>query len=107
MFSIRAAALGRAFGQPVLAGLLGLMLLVSALASHSPALHEWLHADHQSPAHHCLVTTLAHGQTEVATVAVPVIPADAGVPVAALPCESFFITHDVALHPERGPPIQS
>ena len=107
MKTTRIAALLRALAQPVLIGLLALVLLVSGLAAHSSCLHEWLHADHQSPAHHCLVTVLEQGHTEVATVTVPVVSADLGVPVAALPGESFFITHDIALHPERGPPVQS
>jgi hypothetical protein len=107
MNTSRAAALARAFGKPVLSGVLVFLLLLSALASASPCLHERLHSDHQSPVHHCLVTTLEQGQSDVASVAVPVIPADAGVPVTALPGESFFIAHDIALHPERGPPVLS
>lgn len=97
----------RELGKPVLAGLLTLMLLVSALASHSACLHEWLHADHQSPTHYCLVTTLEYGQTDVAVVWTPIVPADVGVPGAALPRESFFLSHDIALHRERGPPALS
>lgn len=103
----RTAAALRAFGKPVLSGVLVFLLLLSALASASPCLHEWLHTDHQSPTHYCLVTVLEHGQTDVATVVVPVIPVDAGLPVAALPGESFFIAYDIALHPERGPPVLS
>jgi hypothetical protein len=107
MTTLRAAALGRAFGKPVLSGVLVFLLLLSALASASPCLHERLHADHQSPIHHCLVTTLEHGQSDVATVAVLVPPPTAGRPLVALPGESFFIAHDIALHPERGPPVLS
>jgi hypothetical protein len=97
----------RELGKPVLAGLLVLILLLSALASHSACLHEWLHADHQSPTHYCLVSALEYGQTDVAVVSTSIVPADVGVPVAALPGESFFISHDIALHPERGPPVLS
>jgi hypothetical protein len=107
MITKRTAAVWRAFGQPVLAGLLVLFLFVSALASASPSLHHWLHADHQTPSHYCLVTVLEHGQTEVADVAVTVAPVASALPVAALPGESFFISHDLSLHPERGPPIAS
>ena len=103
----RTAATVRAFGKPVLAGLLVLLLLVSALASVSHSLHHWLHEDHQAPSHYCLVTALEHGHTDSVSVWVVVVPATAGIPVAALPNESFFISHDLALHPERGPPVQS
>jgi hypothetical protein len=107
MNTVRVAARLRVFGKPVLAGLLVLMLLVSAFASDSPCLHEWLHADHQSPTHYCLVTVLEHGQTDVVVVWVSPVSAPAGMPVAALPAESFFVSHDIALHPERGPPVLS
>ena len=103
----RTAAVGRAFGKPVLTGLLVFMLLLSALASASPALHQWLHHDHQAPSHFCLVTALEHGQTDVAGVMVAVVAPVAGLCVTALPSESFFISHDLTLHPERGPPALS
>ena len=103
----RTAAVWRGFGQPVLASLLVLFLFVSALASASPALHHWFHCDHQSPAHYCLVTALEHGHTDVAEVAVAAAPLAAEIPVSALPSESFFIAHDLSLHPERGPPVAS
>ncbi len=107
MNTSRTAALRRAFGKPVLAGVLVLLLLLSALASASPALHHWLHHDHQSPSHYCLVTALEHGQTDVVAASIaPVSTAD-GFSVTALPCESFFISHDLTLHPERGPPVLS
>src|SRR6059036_1037354 len=99
MNSPRTAAPWRLSGKPVLAGVLMLLLFLSAMASASPALHHLLHKDHQTPSHYCLVTTLEHGQTDVASVAMPVTPAAAEIPVAALPCESFFISHDLTLHP--------
>jgi len=84
-----------------------LLLCVSALASSSPSLHAWLHSDHQSPTHYCLVTVLEQGHTQLESVAAPLIPAPVGASVSALPFESFFISHDIALHPERGPPVLS
>jgi disulfide bond formation protein DsbB len=107
MTTKRTAASGRAFGKPVLAGLLVLLLFVSALASASHSLHHWLHQDHQTPSHYCLVTVLEHGHTDVVSVWMAVVPAPTGIPVAALPNESFFISHDLMLHPERGPPVLS
>jgi hypothetical protein len=107
MTTKRTAASWRAFGKPVLAGALLLFLFVSALASASPALHHWLHSDHQAPSHYCLVTVLEHGHTDVASVWISVVPAPAEIPVAALSSESFFISHDLTLHPERGPPVLS
>lgn len=107
MITKRTAAVGRAFGKPVLAGLLVLFLFVSALASASPALHHWFHCDHQAPSHYCLVTTLEHGHSDVGDVAVDVAPVAAAIPISALPGESFFISHDLWLHPERGPPVAS
>jgi uncharacterized membrane protein YbaN (DUF454 family) len=107
MNTARTAAPLRAFGKPVLAGTLVLLLFVSALASANPSLHHWLHKDHQAPSHYCLVTVLEHGQTDVASVWIAVAPTVTGIPVSALPCESFFISHDTKLYPERGPPVLS
>ena len=103
----RTAASLRTFGKPVLAGGLVLLLFVSALASAYPSLHHWLHQHHQAPSHYCLVTMLEHGHSDVVSVWVAVVPSIAGIPMAALPNESFFISHDLTLHPERGPPAQS
>ena len=107
MNTSRTAAAWRAFGKPALAGLLVFLLLLSALASASPALHHWLHHDHQSPSHYCLVTALEHGQTEVVSASIAPAPVVDGFSITALPCESFFISHDLTLHPERGPPVLS
>jgi hypothetical protein len=107
MASKRTAAFLRAFGKPVLAGALVLFLFLSALASASPALHHWLHEDHQAPSHYCIATVLEHGHGEMASPWVSVMPAVPEMPVSALPCESFFITHDISLYPERGPPLLS
>jgi len=107
MSMTRTAAFLRAFGPPVLAGALVLFLLLSALASANPELHDWLHEDHHTPSHYCLVTVLEHGQGDVAGASITPAPAAAEIPVSALPSESFFISHDLALHPERGPPVLS
>jgi hypothetical protein len=103
----RTAALLHAFGKPVLAGLLVLLLFVSAAASASHSLHHWLHQDHQAPSHYCLATVLEHGQSDAVSVWATVVPPAPGNPVAALPNESFFVSHDLMLHPERGPPVLS
>jgi hypothetical protein len=107
MATKRTAASLRALGKPVLAGVLVLFLFLSALASASPELHHWLHKDHQAPSHYCIVTVLEHGHTDLASTWVSVEPAVAEIPASALPCESFFISHDLSLYPERGPPVLS
>ena len=107
MSATRAAAILRASVKLVMTGGLLFLLSASALASSSPDLHAWLHSDHQSPTHYCLVTALEQGQTHLASVAVPLVPASVGAPVTAIPFESFFLSHDIALHPERGPPCLS
>jgi len=99
--------LARPLGQALLAGALVLWLFTSALASVHPGLHHWLHKDHQAPSHFCLVTVLEHGQADVAGVGQCVVPRPADFPDTALPCESFFVSHDLKLFPERGPPLCS
>jgi len=103
----RFAALWRASGKPVLAGLLVVSLLLSILASASPCLHRWLHSDHQAPTHYCLVTVLEHGQTETVSTWVDILQDINSLAHTAALIESFFISHDLALHPERGPPVLS
>ena len=56
----------RGFGKAALAALLVALLFLSALASASPALHDWLHKDHHTASHYCLVTALEHGQSRLA-----------------------------------------
>src|SRR5262245_7978993 len=94
-------------GRPLLAAVLTLLLFLSAFASASPSLHGWLHTDHQSPSHYCFVTVLEHGQSDAVSVwiALPLPVTEA--PAAALPAESFFVSHDTNLCPERGPPALS
>lgn len=97
----------RVAGKPVLALALVLFVTFSALASVSPRLHHWLHKDDQSPSHYCAITVIEHGQADIASLWVSVVPAALGIPGSALLCESFFISHDLTLHPERGPPALS
>ena|SRR5687767_2265104 len=103
----RTAAFVRAVGKPVLAGLLAFLVLLSAFASVNHELHHWLHEHDQAPSHYCLATVLEHGQTDVVSVWMSAVPPVPDMPVAALPNESFFISHDLMLHPERGPPVLS
>jgi uncharacterized membrane protein YbaN (DUF454 family) len=88
MATTRTAAGLRGFGKPVLAGVLVLLLSVSALASASPSLHHWLHADHQTPSHYCLVTVLDHGQTDVVSAWVTTVPIVPAIAIGTLPSES-------------------
>ena len=94
----------RGFGKAALAALLVALLFLSALASASPSLHDWLHKDHHAASHYCLVTALEHGQTHVTGVTVALVTPVIGLCVTARTCESFFVSHDLTLHPERGPP---
>jgi hypothetical protein len=103
----RAVALLRACRKPLVAAALAWMLLFSVLASASPSLHHWVHADDRAPSHYCLVTTLDHGHNDVTSVRVAIPLPVSQTPVVALPCESFFISHDKTLFPERGPPALS
>ncbi|HWN96772.1 MAG TPA: hypothetical protein VNT99_17215 [Methylomirabilota bacterium] len=107
MNTSRRAASWRTFGKPLLAAALVLLLCFSALASASPSLHHWLHADHESPSHYCLVTVLEHGHPDVTSVRVAISLPAPQPPVTALPYESFFVTQDLNLFPERGPPVLS
>lgn len=107
MHTTRTAVFRRAFGKPVLAGALVVLLFVAALGSASPCLHEWMHTDRQAPSHYCLVTVLGHGQTDVASVWVAVAPVSLPLVAASEPIKSFFVSHDVTLFPERGPPCLS
>jgi hypothetical protein len=107
MHLTRTAAALRVFAKPAIAGVLVLWLFLSALASASPCLHEWLHSDHNAPTHYCLVTALEHGQSDVTSVTVTLAPVVVTFPSTALPLESFFISHDTKLCPERGPPALS
>ena len=104
MNTLRTAQVWRSPGKSALAALLVMVLLFSAFASAAPCLHDWLHADHQAPAHHCLVTVLEHGQTETICSWMQVSAPATAVVYRSVPAESFFISHDLALHPERGPP---
>src|SRR5204863_10155 len=83
--------------RALLAAVVTLLLFLSTLASASPSLHGWLHADHQSPSHYCFVTMLEHGQSDAVNVWVALpLPAIAA-PATALPVESFFVSHDTNL----------
>lgn len=97
----------RALGKSALAGLLLVLLLVSGLASVAPCLHHWLHSDNKAPAHYCLVTVLEHGQTEAVSPWLTLLGLLQPVFYNCAPAESFFISHDLLLHPERGPPALS
>lgn len=107
MSSTRKPLAWRTFGKPAIAGLLTLLLLLSAFASHSEALHEWLHTDHASSTHHCLVTVLERGQSDAPEATVFVEPQASEHVSAWAPREVSFRSLDYFLHPERGPPVRS
>jgi hypothetical protein len=107
MHNQRTATWWRALARPAIAAPLAILLFVLGWASASPSLHHWFHCDSQSPTHHCVITVLEHGQSDVVTVA-PAVPVPQMEPVAAAPlAEPFFASQDPTLYPERGPPSLS
>ena len=107
MNTSRTAALLRRFGKPLISAAMVLLLLFSIVASASPSLHRWLHADHQSPSHYCFITVLEQGHSDLQSVWIAVPLPAAHVLVTAVRSESFFISRDIKLFPERGPPALS
>ena len=97
----------RGAGKAFLAGLLVLLLFFSALASGSSVLHGWLHSDHQSPSHYCLVTLLDHGHGHAAPAAMADLPVKPLLFSAVLIEHGFYFTADSTLHSGRGPPVLS
>ena len=71
-------------GKICLGAFLALALILAALLSASPSLHEQLHADASAAAHLCVVTLFASGHCQSATPA-PVCIAPATVSAFALP----------------------
>jgi hypothetical protein len=59
----RAMAVARAAGKAAVAAGLSTLLLFSLFASSNAGMHLWLHDDAESSSHHCLVTTLADGES--------------------------------------------
>lgn len=97
----------RSLAKPALAGLLVALLLLAAFAGHSADLHHWIHADHQSTAHHCLVTVLDQHGNDVSP-SVVVVPFLLGsLESAPQSAFVFLASRDLALQPERGPPVNS
>ncbi len=94
-------------GRMVLAGLVAALVLFSTLASISDSLHQWLHADHLSSSHQCVLSNFNQGQLDLAPVAVtvPVPPVDFSTRASAR--EVSFVSSDVRLLPGRGPPCLS
>ena len=91
--------------KAALAGLLALLLLISATLAVSGALHQLLHRDTAGSHHLCLVCSFAKGQVSAADVALiapllvlcPLFSYLAGAP---LPSAVF----DYRLSPSRAPP---
>ena len=85
--------------------LCGLVLFVSLLAV-SPALHQLVHADADSPDHHCVVTLFAHGQLTPApeTQILAVILALIAV-LVSLPQSFLLPSADYRFSTSRAPPV--
>jgi hypothetical protein len=69
----RRNALLQFVAKPAMAGLLAVLVLFFSTAAVSPALHQWLHADANSPDHSCVVTTLTKGQVDAGLSALVVV----------------------------------
>jgi hypothetical protein len=91
-------------GKAVLAGVLVFLLVISGLAAGSSALHEWLHADHASSTHFCLISMLQHGHSHSpATDFLPAVPPSCLLD-SAPPEICSFVSIDSPLFSGRGPP---
>ncbi len=106
MNTSRTASL-RGFGKSAVAVLLIVLLFLSALAAGSSALHGWLHPDHDSPTHYCLVTAFEHGHSDVTSVVAFVHATYDSVAVACCFEDQSFVSIDSTLHSGRGPPCLS
>ena len=102
----RTQSKGQRTTRSVAVTLLGLWLFVALLAA-VPQLHRALHADSDSPTHHCVVEKLTGGGIlygPVTDVHVdPVREAFAAAPVN----DVLVFSSDLRLAPGRGPPISS
>jgi hypothetical protein len=100
LFSMK--ALGR-IRRSASALFLGLFLSLQAMAI-LPALHALLHPDAYDSDHECAVTLFTHGQVDVSTPDVAVVPAPIIVHFAQPAPSIIFVSTDVSLMPGRGPP---
>ena len=71
----------------------------------SPDFHRFLHADSESPSHHCLVTQFQHHLLLSGFVAA-VAPALPDISIALIGCRDFQCrpSYDYRLSPSRAPP---
>jgi hypothetical protein len=84
---------------------LALILVLQAFASSGP-LHKLLHADADSPDHHCAITLIAHGLVDAAVVCVSVAGFVAAVLFRLPGFEApDFCPFDYRLSPSRAPPL--
>ena len=89
---------------PLVAALLGLVVLLLNLLAVSPGLHERLHPDAGEHGHECAVTLFAHGQVDgVAVAVVPPLPLP-GLALARPEFSSSPGTVQIILLSARGPP---
>ena len=93
--------------RSVVAGLLALVLLTSALASACPALHHALHQHDRSASHFCFITSLQDGHVDHTASAAVLIVAQSGHCGAAIHTDSSAYSFSFASPPGRGPPVCS
>jgi hypothetical protein len=91
---------------PALAGLLGLMLLVSGAVSVSNALHQLLHHDASDGSHFCLVCSIAKGHVTTAVVATSPAPrAVCFISTRLAAHAAALLGFDYRISPSRAPPL--
>jgi len=97
----------RGAGKAALAALLVLLLIFSAMAAGSSSLHNWLHSDHGSPSHYCLVSLLDHGHGHAPAEAARAVRTSDTIVEASRSADTSFFSIDRTLPSGRGPPCLS
>jgi len=82
-----------------------LVALQSMVAS--PALHRLVHIDAASPAHQCAVTMLASGHVDCVDPVISIFSPESILVLEARPPGVDFVSTDIQLQPNRGPPAGS
>jgi hypothetical protein len=90
-----------------LAALLLSLIVVLQILAAVPALHSLVHDDANSPNHECAVTMFLHGQVDASASTVEIVLAPSIAVERAACFESSFVSRDILLPSNRGPPLFS